>query len=81
VLSGAAETLRIHQPTMVLELSPNVLEENGHSIEELDDLLASAGYRLWGLGRGRSGPMSAVELGSRIPRGGSINVVARPRGT
>ena len=43
-LKGARETLRVHQPTIVLSVHPRQMEEMGFSILALESLLNEAGY-------------------------------------
>ncbi len=45
VLRGAAETLRKHRPVVLVETIPSQLVSMGSSLEELESLLASYGYR------------------------------------
>jgi hypothetical protein len=78
VLGGGIAMLRTDRPTMVMELSPYLLEETGHSVEALLELLGSAGYYLADLTSGRALPMNGSRSRARIPDGASINVVARP---
>lgn len=76
VLRGGLTMFKRDRPAMVLELSPYILEEAGHSLDELLALLANCGYRLTALGSGRPLPMTPAELRQIIPANGGINAVA-----
>ncbi|HUI96053.1 MAG TPA: FkbM family methyltransferase [Xanthobacteraceae bacterium] len=76
MLRGAQGTLRASHPTIVLELSPHQLDENGGSIEGLIDLLASAGYGLQDLASRAPLPMNGTALRALIPHGASRNAIA-----
>lgn len=45
VLRGASETLRKHRPVVLVETIPSQLVSMGSSLQELEDLLTSYGYR------------------------------------
>jgi hypothetical protein len=64
------------RPTMVIELAPYILEEAGHSLDELLDLLTEFGYRLHRLGTKHPLPMDRATLRRLIPKAGGINAVA-----
>jgi len=76
VLRGGLTMFKRDRPTMVLELSPYILDEAGYSLDELLALLTECGYRLSALGSGRQLPMTPAELRHLIPENGGINAVA-----
>ncbi len=76
VLRGGLKMFKGNRPAIVLELSPHLLEEAGHSIDELLDILAEYGYRLYRLGMKRPLPMDPANLRRLIPKGGGINAIA-----
>lgn len=78
VLAGAKATLRKSRPTIALELAPYIHAEQGHTFEEVIALLVGMGYAFRDI---RSlQPLSAdpAALRARIPRHGSMNVLATP---
>jgi len=77
VLAGAAQMLARDRPTILLELSPYILEERGGSLAGLLDPLEAVGYRLYGLGDGAPLPQDRLALASTIPIGAGINAIAR----
>jgi hypothetical protein len=76
VLRGAEVTLRRFRPTMIVELSPYILEESGESLTRLLDLLYGAGYALYDLRGGRPLPREPAVLARIIPPAGGINALA-----
>jgi hypothetical protein len=64
------------RPVMIIELQPYILEEAGHSIDELLALLSECGYRLLRLGNNKPLPMESAAIQKLIPKTGSINAVA-----
>ena len=76
VLRGGMTMLKRDRPVMILELSPYILEEYGHSIDELLAMLAECGYRLHSLESGRALPMDSANLRPLIPANGGINAIA-----
>jgi FkbM family methyltransferase len=76
VVRGGLKMFKRDRPTVVLELSPYILLEAGHSLAELLDLLAECGYQLSPLGTNRPLPMTAAALQRLIPEHGGINAVA-----
>lgn len=79
VLKGGARTLARFQPTLLMELSPYVHDEQVHGFGALVTLLRDAGYSLQDASTGKLLPLQADELQALIPDGAGINVVARPR--
>ena len=79
VLAGAAMMLTRDRPTILLELSPYILEERGGSLDELLDRLERANYQLYGLTDGKSLPSDHALLARSIPVGAGINAIARPK--
>lgn len=76
ILRGAKNTFRRFRPTMILELSPYVLEEQGDSIEILLNLLREFGYQLYHENNQKQLPQSIPELLKLIPKSGGINAIA-----
>jgi len=78
VLRGAMATLASLRPSLVVELTPYALGEQGDSIDDLLDLLSQAQYRL--VDERSFTPLSSDRdtLLRMMPAGGSINVVALP---
>ena len=79
VIRGGLETLRRLRPTVIVELSPYILEEAGESLEGLVELIRMADCDLHHLGTGRPLPSEPGALRRLIPKGGGINALARPR--
>lgn len=80
VLAGMVQTLREAQPVILMELSPYVMEERGHSVEKLMSILDRAGYRLFALNAETPLPWTAGALHALVPDGAGRNVVAKPIG-
>jgi FkbM family methyltransferase len=78
MLRGAREVLTRWHPTIIMELAPYVLEEQGASLGELIQLLKEYGYALYELSTGAPLVMDAAKLQLMIPRGAGFNVIARP---
>jgi FkbM family methyltransferase len=81
VFRGAQRTLARYRPKILMEFMPYGLEENGHSMKELVDLLKDAGYGIVGVPRLHALPENPEELNNMIPDGSSINVLCLPAGT
>lgn len=77
MLRGAREVLTRWHPTIIMELAPYVLEEQGASLDELVQLLQAHGYRLYSASGGKPLEMNADRLSQLIPPGASLNVLAR----
>ena len=77
MLRGAAATLSRWHPPIIMELAPDALRDQGASLSELVGLLSGHSYRLFDMAAGRPLSMNADELGRGIPRGASLNVLAR----
>lgn len=77
MIRGASQTLTKWHPTIIMELAPYALDEQGESLRELIRLLKQHGYRLFDLLRGTSITMDAEYLEGRIPPGASLNAIAR----
>lgn len=78
VLLGGAKTLSRFQPTLLMEMSPYVQDEQEHGFDALVSLLRDSGYSLEDASTGKPLPLQAGELRALIPDGAGINVVARP---
>jgi len=78
VLRGGMITIKRERPLIIMELAPYVLEETGHSLEELLDILRTLGYRLTALRSGQPLPTNPHVLRELIPSGYSTNVLAKP---
>ena len=79
VLMGGVKTLTRFHPTLLMELSPYVQDEQEHGLDALVSLLRDAGYLIEAAGTGQPLPLTADELRTQIPDGAGINVVARPQ--
>jgi FkbM family methyltransferase len=79
VLRGGRRTIERFHPRIVLELCPYVLEEHGHSLAELLDLLGGRSYQLHSLDGASRLPTEASALERLIPKGGGINALALPK--
>jgi FkbM family methyltransferase len=79
VLTGGAKTLDRFQPTLLMEMSPYVQDEQQHGFDALVSLLRDAGYSIEDAGTGKPLPLRASELRALIPDGAGINVVAQPQ--
>ena len=77
MIRGANEVLSRWQPTIIMELAPYALEEQGASLRELLELLQKHGYALFDLSKGDALVMDARKLQGEIPPGASLNVIAR----
>lgn len=79
VLMGGAKTLARFQPTLLMEMSPYVQDEQKHGFDALVSLLRDAGYLIEDASTGKPLPLQVSELRALIPDGAGINVVARPQ--
>jgi FkbM family methyltransferase len=79
VLKGASGTLARFRPTLLMEMSPYVQDEQSHGFAALVSLLQDENYSLEDASTGKAVPLHVAELQSLIPDGAGINVVARPR--
>lgn len=77
VLAGAAGMLSRDRPTILMELSPYILEERGGSLDGVLNPLEAVGYRLFALGDGAPLPQDRAALARAIPVGAGINAIAR----
>jgi len=77
VLRGGSTFLKHQKPLIVMELQHYALEERGNSLEQLLDILVSAGYRLSDETTGEPLSSDPAHLRVLVPDGGSINIVAR----
>ena len=79
VLMGGAKTLARFQPTLLMEMSPYVQDEQEHGFDALVSLLRDAGYLIEEAGTSKPLLLQADKLRALIPDGAGINVVARPQ--
>lgn len=79
MLRGAKETLTRWHPTIIMELAPYVLEEQGASLGELIQLIEEYGYSLYDMSTNKALDMNVTNLLNMIPPGASLNVLARTR--
>jgi FkbM family methyltransferase len=79
VLKGGANTLARFRPTLLMEMSPYVQDEQSHGFPALVALLQEAEYSLEDASTTKTLPLRVDELQALIPDGASINVVARPK--
>lgn len=77
VLHGGSKTLAKLRPTLLMEISPYVHQEQSNSFASLIDLLRETGYSLREVGTGRQLPMFSTALEKMIPDGSSINAIAK----
>jgi FkbM family methyltransferase len=78
VLRGARRILQECRPTILMELCPYVCVEQGHTLDDVLQVLRGANYQFRTLG-GKPLPSATAELEKLIPAaGGSINVLAVP---
>lgn len=75
VLAGGRNLLETHAPILVMELAPFVFDPES-KFDAMIELLTGLGYRFCPLGSSRPLPLEPRELKQRIPKGGSVNVVA-----
>ena len=78
VLRGGVNALKQHKPTIIMELAPYVLDETGHSLEELLTILASLGYVIHTLVDDEVLSQDPRAIREMIPIGSSLNVLAKP---
>jgi FkbM family methyltransferase len=76
MLRGAREVLTRWHPTIIMELAPYALEEQGASLDELIQLLKAYGYGLYSASTDKPLEMDAAKLQQLIPHGASMNVLA-----
>jgi len=79
VLRHATSTLARHQPIVLFELCPYLLEERGEAPRALTRLFIEHGYALYDERTLERLPGGDEELIRHIPAGGSVNVVAAVR--
>lgn len=77
MFKGAINTLKRWRPKIIMELMPYGLEEHGGSLEELVNIIVELGYAIYTLDEKTRLPMSAVDINKLIPKGASINVIAK----
>jgi FkbM family methyltransferase len=81
VLAGAASTLKLCQPIIILEIAPAVLEKFGDSPEALLELLHASGYQ-FSLETDLSRRLaSTAEVLASLPAGWSNNLICWPPST
>ena len=66
------------RPTLLMEMSPYVQDEQSRGFAALVALLQDADYSLEEASTGKTVLLQVDELQALIPDGASINVVARP---
>ena len=74
VLQGGRNLLAAWQPKIVMELSPYVSYEAGHSFADFVNYVLGFGYKIYQLENDRPLPSDPVELEALVPDGASINV-------
>jgi FkbM family methyltransferase len=79
VLRGAQRVLARHQPKMLMEFMPYGLEESGHSLKELMELLKSNGYAIFSVPQLLPLSENPEILHNMIPDGSSVNVLCLPK--
>ena len=78
VLRGGQAFLTKHRPLIVMELAPYQLLEEGHTIDELIDIIHSIGYVMVTLRGQRQLPTSAQAIQRLVPHGSSLNILVKP---
>ena len=78
VVTGAAETLRRHQPVLILELCAYTLREQGATLDDLLGYLDALGYKFYAE-QGLVVCPDLRRLAAQVPVDGNINVVASVR--
>lgn len=79
VLQGATKTLERFRPILVMELAPHEHIYEGHSFEDLVELLVSRHYTFCALSGDKRLPQSALGLRAMVPDGAGMNVLLVPR--
>jgi FkbM family methyltransferase len=77
VLRGAAGTLALHRPVIVMEWAPYIHAELGHRLHECLSVVRGLGYTFEGVETRRRYPADFSDGSVRLPSGASINVVGR----
>jgi hypothetical protein len=77
MLRGASKLLNRWHPTIVMELAPYVLEEQGSSVEELLSILVGHGYSLFTLDGNSALSTNPQQVRQLIPEGASLNELAK----
>ena len=77
VLSGATRMTSIQKPVFIMELSPYILMEHGHSVEQMMSFFIPLGYRFFHEKTEEVLPSDALSISRMIRDGESINVIAR----
>lgn len=76
MLRGAHRVLAEWHPTIIMELMPYGLEEQGASLEELVEILGDLDYRFYSLATRKPLSTDPSRLMALIPTGASLNVLA-----
>jgi len=77
VLQGASKCLRIHKPSIFMELAPYCYANSMHGFRDLISILTEANYSFLKLGSNKLLSTDADYLIEReIPKNGSINILA-----
>jgi len=76
VLRGAEQTLRVHQPLVLLEHGHGAAELYGTGPNDIYNMLTGLGYRIFGLDE--RGPLSAAEFADCFATGSRVNFLAQP---
>jgi len=76
MLSGGLKTIEKFKPSILLELAPYALEEQGSSLTEVLNLLKEIDYKIYPFDSDKTKSISENQILKLIPAGGSINVFA-----
>lgn len=76
LLAGATETLKAYKPTLIMELAPYLLREQGGSLKNLLEPLYNLGYKLHDEASFKPIMETPEELENLIADGSSRNVIA-----
>ena len=78
VLAGGTELIKKFSPTFVMELGPDQYEKK-ENFDKVVELLISMGYKFLSLNEKIKYPSDVSLLRDRIPKNGSINIVAKKK--
>jgi FkbM family methyltransferase len=79
VLSGARQSIRKFRPIIIFELGQYVMEERGISFMDYEQLFGDLGYSMSDAANNK--PIASGNYKRRIPKQGTIDILARPIST
>jgi hypothetical protein len=80
VLKGARESIRLHQPRIILELAPYVYDKNPKDFAEMLEFLWDQQYRLFNINTKEPLSEDVLIIKNSIPKMGGINAICIPKG-